>query len=89
MYRSHIIVGDTNINILKDCILSNGYLNTMYEFGNVSAMNEVTREGNDQESCIDHIFIKTRMQLNIHSLLVKKDVTDHYPTILEIKKQDV
>lgn len=59
----------------------------MYEFGFVSAMNEVAREGNVEGSCIDHIFIKPKINLiNIRSMLVKVDVTDHYSVISEIKK---
>lgn len=87
--RNEIIVGDLNINILtEDDTSTTIYINQLIEHGFVSCINSPTRVQNNTFSCLDHIFIKTKTQLNlITPLVLETTITDHFSTILEIKME--
>nr|CAH7738545.1 unnamed protein product [Callosobruchus chinensis] len=79
----NVIVGDINIDILSDSVISNNYLNVMSENNYISMINDYTRVEGTSRSCIDHIFVKTKESLSKFSpILLKYKITDHYPTIL-------
>ncbi|VEN58210.1 unnamed protein product [Callosobruchus maculatus] len=79
----NVIVGDINIDILSDSVISNNYLNVLSENSYISAINDFTRVEGSSSSCIDHIFIKSKEPLHKFSpILLKYKITDHYPTIL-------
>lgn len=79
--NEHVIIGDININIMDKSTDTLEYLNMMSEFGFFSAIVKVTRENTSGGSCLDHIFIKTKLRLKdiIISFIAKTSVTDHYP----------
>lgn len=81
-----ILTGDINIDILKNNDCTNEYLNTLSEFGYISMINNCTRENENSNSCIDHIFIKNNnnvSDLNM-PIILKSNITDHYTIILQI-----
>lgn len=80
-----IIVGDINIDISGDSELAQEYLNILGEYGYLSTINSHTRVQGNTASCLDHIFIKTKLPYdNFLSAILKITITDHYPTILQI-----
>lgn len=83
----HIIVGDTNLNILHDKKITSDYLNVMSEFNFVSTINTYTRIQGIFKSCIDHIFIQSKKQdiENIcSSFVLNSNITDHCSIILNL-----
>lgn len=81
----HFIVGDINIDIKSDKDYCQDYLNLMGVEGFRSLINRYTRELNETKSCIDHIFLKNREEVNIEAYLVKNGITDHFPIIAKIE----
>lgn len=82
-YRSHVVLGDINIDILDMNDLTEEYLNNYCEYGYKSYVNGITRPGmNGLGTCIDHIFIKT--DVRCHSYVIEETVTDHYLLLLDI-----
>lgn len=59
----HIIVGDINIDILRDETITDEYFNVLSEFNFTSTINEYTRIQNNTKTCIDHIFIKMKKKI--------------------------
>lgn len=78
----HFFVGDINIDIKIDKDYCQEYLNIMSENGFVSLINNYTRESNNSKSCIDHIFLKKREEIEIKSFILKLQITDHFPVIV-------
>lgn len=81
----NLLVGDININIFDDnneyC---QQYLNTLSEFGYISAINKFTRIQGETKTCIDHIFIKTNISYDLFTpVVLETQITDHYPTLLK------
>lgn len=76
----HILAGDVSINILngQDSITHN-YLNALSAAGLKSLINEVTRSIHNQNSRIDHIFVKTDQTkfTNIPHIITQTPITDH------------
>lgn len=88
-----IFAGDINIDLLKKQDNStNEYLNLMVENGFIPYINEHTRVTNDNNSCLDHFFIKVPTNkskiLNISPIILHSDITDHFPIILKIENID-
>lgn len=88
-----VILGDLNIDIMKDNEISSEYLNTMCEYQYKSVINRYTRIVDDSKSCIDHIFLKTKKTLadeNILPFVIETQcVSEHFPVILQIVLTDV
>jgi endonuclease/exonuclease/phosphatase family metal-dependent hydrolase len=55
----------------------------MMEYGFIPFINKVTRPSSN--TCIDHVFIKTKARKNVLSIIPQFNITDHYPIILSIK----
>lgn len=90
IYQDEIILGDININILEDTATVNNYLNNMYQAGFLPCINECTRIQNGHKSCIDHIFIKTKINKNeITPIVLESTVTDHFSVIIQINMHEV
>lgn len=81
----HILVGDINIDILKDNNDdTSNYLNLMSEYGYISMINKPTRIYNDSSSCIDHIFLwsSNECEKKCLPIILETCITDHFSTIL-------
>lgn len=79
-------VGDLNIDILSNAEYTNEYLNILSEHGFKSLINEHTRIQNESKSCLDHIFIKSKYNVDdrVLPMIVQSDITDHYITISQL-----
>lgn len=80
----NMFVGDININIESDSDYAQEYLNILNTYGFVSYINKHTRIQTEQESCLDHFFIKTDT-CTIIPIIFKVNITDHYPIIALIE----
>lgn len=90
--RSYVFVGDVNINILEsNSPNANDYLTLLYGLGFVSLINKPTRVSGTGASCIHHCFIKCRDEIlnNLKSMILISDLTDHYPILVSLKKDNV
>ena len=79
--NNHIIVGDMNIQILETNLdnFGNMYLNIMHEYGYTKHLNATTRPSARNNSCLDHIFLKTiNNNLSFQSGVYTSAITDHY-----------
>nr|CAI5832635.1 unnamed protein product [Callosobruchus analis] len=82
--QTSIIIGDINIDILADYDYAHDYLNILYSNGFRSFVNQYTRQFKNQNSCIDHIFIKSSVNAYAFKpIIYRHNVTDHYPIILQ------
>ncbi|KAG5867001.1 hypothetical protein JTB14_018164 [Gonioctena quinquepunctata] len=59
----NILIGDINIDLLKNNELNIEYNNTLKEFGFISTINNPTRVQGGHSSCIDHIFFKSKQNV--------------------------
>lgn len=81
-----IIIGDININILKNELnaVSRRYLNMLSDQGMQCGIQDVTREcvvaGRRVASCVDHVFLRTGAAGALHTFTVTHKVADHYIT---------
>lgn len=81
-----ILVGDLNINILRQDELVSEYLNMMASYGYRPTINKPTRVQGESKTCIDHIFLKTS-ESNfdyILPIIIESQITDHYPCLLQV-----
>lgn len=78
-----ILAGDLNINLLNSNPKTNEYLSLLSHYGLKSTINSATRTSLDSNTCIDHIFAKTK-KITISST-IHSTVTDHYSTSLGIR----
>ena len=84
-FNKHIVVGDTNINILDESNIGNEYLSNFAESGYLPYIKSITRPSKkdiNNGPCIDHIFAK----LDIYARAFKLEhfFTDHYPILLTV-----
>lgn len=83
---STILIGDINIDILSKSLIANIYYNVLSEHGFISLINNYTRKINDENSCLDHIFIKSKQNLEqFKTFIFEYQITDHYPLIIQSK----
>lgn len=76
------LIGDINIDIKGKDIQAKEYCNTLAECGYISLINKHTRITNTSSSCIDHIYIKSKIRLKDNTpIILKSKITDYY-TIL-------
>lgn len=82
-----LFIGDMNIDILEkegdECVSE--YLNTLSEFNFVSTINDFTRVVENSKSCIDHIFVRSKGDLDcLLPFVIKTKLTDHYIVLAQI-----
>lgn len=86
-----IFTGDININIENNDNHSvNEYLSLMGQHGFMSYINSPTRVTTETSSCIDHLFVNKKIninKLNLKSFILGTDITDHYPIMLNINSE--
>lgn len=82
----NIFIGDINIDILKTNIHTEEYLNIMAEFGFKSVINNCTRIQGLSQSCLDHIFIKSKEDIEdiILPIIIQTNITDHFPVLIQL-----
>lgn len=86
--RTHILVGDMNIDLLdSSSIPTNDYLTMLNSYGFSSVINKVTRKTDETATCIDHFFVKCKNHVlhNVNPVVLVSDFTDHYPILLNIR----
>ena len=91
-FRTHtannmILIGDMNVDLLKNTTLSKDYVLLMASNGFESLINVPTRITKDTSTCIDHIFVRQSLGSTIlfSSLTYDINVTDHCSTVLLAK----
>ncbi|KAL3287608.1 hypothetical protein HHI36_002078, partial [Cryptolaemus montrouzieri] len=85
-YQYQLLMGDININILDETTdYVQYYLNTMNELGFNSHINAYTRVDKNSQTCIDHIFPKSKKKNDdIHSTVLEVHLTDHYTIVARL-----
>ncbi|KAJ8947323.1 hypothetical protein NQ317_014109, partial [Molorchus minor] len=85
-YDYSLFVGDINIDISKSTLHSDDYLNIMSEFGFKSIINDYTRIQENSKSCLDHIFIQSKYDIEdvILPLIMHTNITDHFPVLCQL-----
>lgn len=85
----HYLVGDMNLNILdehNEIICS--YLDVLGEHNFLSLINAPTHIQGNAATCLDHIFLKTNMEIKVNincfSAICDLGITDHYATVTGI-----
>lgn len=76
-----IVIGDININILKQNITTTNYISMISSNGLRCIVNEITRENIAKRtgSCIDHMHIRNNeTNTQTHAAIVKTNISDHY-----------
>lgn len=76
--KNTIIIGDMNIDINKNFIENNNYIDILLNNGYTSYINTPTSKSGNKIACIDHIFIKNNCLNNINSATFDLNITDHY-----------
>lgn len=86
-----IIIGDINIDILKQETTSNEYTNSLANLGYTSFINKPTRETTNTSTCIDHCFVKMKTykktNTKINAYILQSTLTDHYSQIISLEFQ--
>ena len=80
-----IIAGDMNIDLIKyedNAVL--GFLTTLMSYSFIPLVTLPTRITYHSATCIDHIFIKTGQNFDIHPGITHADISDHLPTFIMI-----
>ena len=85
---NHYIVGDYNIDLLELDVVSQVFLETIFENGYINGYHEVTRPSmnNNGGTCIDNVLIKSE-NMNVKTYTLKSGITDHYILLFKINKQ--
>lgn len=85
--KNHLIIGDFNINIMKEDEISQELLNNMLEKGFLPGFVNTTRpnESGEKGTCIDNIYIKTKT-LDTKTSKLAIPFTDHYPLFIKLNK---
>lgn len=86
--KNMIICGDMNINLLNSTNCVNNYLMIMANHGLSCKINEATRIKNNSQSLIDHIFIRSNvnMQTDVKTWIIDSQIVDHFMTAVAIKQ---
>lgn len=85
--KNLFILGDINIDLLKESKIKSEYLLILSSCGMYSLINEPTRILNNCISCIDHVFIRQVInpKYSIDYKVEHRDITDHAMTSFELK----
>lgn len=81
--NNHILIGDFNIDINDVDELSELFLANLLDMNFLPMFNNITRPSGDFGSCIDNMFVKTKIECE--SITLKQVFTDHYPIFLAMK----
>ncbi|KAG5879164.1 hypothetical protein JTB14_029966 [Gonioctena quinquepunctata] len=82
-YTNIVVLGDFNINFLKDSKEKNSLNNTLLSYNFETLLCELTRVTQHSSTCIDNICIIVN---NVKKFgIVKEDISDHYDQFIELK----
>jgi endonuclease/exonuclease/phosphatase family metal-dependent hydrolase len=79
-----ILIGDMNLNIMNEnyCKQTRDYEDMLYSLGLERCIHEYTREefsaGELKQSCIDHIYVRSKKSTSVTSAVIKFRIADHY-----------
>lgn len=76
-----LVVGDMNIDILKENTTTSRYLDMITSNGMQSLINDCTREDINKSTttCIDHMFLRKReVNSHVHASIIKTTISDHF-----------
>ena len=82
-----IVVGDLNFDLLNDTNThSNNYLSTLMSHGFTSYINTHTRITSNTQSCLDHIFVRSRSSAKVecNASVINTNITDHFPIYMSL-----
>lgn len=85
--QKFIIIGDINIDNLKNNTQVNNYKDIYAKFGFLSTITKHTRQQNNIKSAIDHIFINKIDKININTINYEASLTDHNIIAIKIKNK--
>ena len=76
-----IIAGDFNINFLafSGSKKVQSFVNLMFHFGMIPTINKPTRVTRNTSTAIDHIVTNSIINTKIKTVIVKTDISDHFP----------
>lgn len=87
-----IFTGDVNIDITDNSNNAASEYSTMLaHYGFTSYINNPTRVTKNSTSCLDHIFIRKKLNIGIikfNTATINYDITDHFPIILNITQEN-
>lgn len=86
--KNHLILGDFNIDILKNNCSSQEHLNNLLENGFHPGFIGITRPSDHAQmgSCIDNIFIKANNRLQLKPFKLTNTLNDHYSLFISLSK---
>ncbi|KAG8278663.1 hypothetical protein J6590_014218 [Homalodisca vitripennis] len=79
-----VLIGDINIDLLKNEALTDKYMNCLLGTGLVKCVDKPTRVTENTQSCLDHIFVRYRDMSRVRAAVVETILTDYYSTVLTI-----
>lgn len=86
--NTEVLAGDINIDISDKNLLNPiaiSYLNVLSSAGFTSYVTDCTRICGNSRSCIDHIFVRTKIpDSQMQSVICHHKITDHSPVLLQI-----
>jgi len=77
-----ILIGDINIDILRTSLITNKYLDLLAEFGCFKMIDTITRHASN--SCLDHIFMKSKTIKYSKPIVCPITISDHHPILHSI-----
>ena len=85
--KNHLVIGDFNIDITRNNLLNQEFLNNLLDSGYYPAFLGITRPNDNtgNGTCIDNIFIKNR-NIKSKALKITIPMPDHYPLFVLIDK---
>ena len=82
-----VLIGDLNLNSL-DYATNNhvqNFFNLAFENGVFPVINRPTRITKTSETAIDHILTNTILEFEVHSGIIKNDISDHFDIFCVLK----
>lgn len=84
-----ILLGDINIDILRENTTTTTYLNMLMSQGLQCMINQSTRDdiARKTNSCIDHIFLRNNNKTKAIATIVTTNISDHYSLYCCVKEE--
>ena len=78
------VVGDLNLDLLKDWTFKEKYLETLQYNGFEQVIKEPIRVQKNSKTLVDHVLMKASDVEKIQSGVIKTTITDHYSTFIKL-----